>query len=90
MLKDVSRARLAGAWCATVIVVGACGVVGGAPLTISNGNLLLATCLVPAAVLLLVWRGAPPIAIPELLSSVNRPSPELLSSVNRPSKEGRP
>jgi hypothetical protein len=74
MLKDISRARLAGAWCATVIVVGACGVVAGAPITVSNGNLLLFTCLVPAAVMLLLWGAARPIAVPQLLTSVNRPS----------------
>jgi hypothetical protein len=74
MLKDISRARLAGAWCAAVIVFGACGVVAGAPITVSSGNLLLVTCLAPAAVMLLVRRGAAPIAIPGLLSSVNRPS----------------
>jgi hypothetical protein len=74
MLKDISLARLAGAWCAAVIVGGACGVVAGVPITVSNGNVLLVTCLVPAAVILLVWGGAPPVAIPQLLTSVNRPS----------------
>ncbi len=74
MLKDMSRARLVAAWCAAVIVLGACGVVAGAAITISNGELLLVTCLVPPAVMLLVWRGAPPLTVAELLHSVNRPS----------------
>lgn len=78
MLKDISPARLAGAWCAMVIVAGGFGVVAGAPITVGNANLLLVTCLAPAAVMLLVWRGAAPIAIPEV------------SSVNRSPKAGRP
>jgi hypothetical protein len=48
-------------------------------LTINIGELWLAACLVPPAVMLLVWRGARPITVAELLYSVNRQS-----------KEGRP
>ena len=74
MLKDMSRARLAGAWCAAVIVIGACGVVAGAAITASNGELLVVACLGPPALMLLVWRGAPPVTVAELLCFVNRPS----------------
>jgi hypothetical protein len=76
MLKDISRARLVGTWCAAVTFIGACGVVLGAAVTMSNGALLLMTGLVPPAVMLLVWRGAPPITVAELLYAVNRPSQE--------------
>ncbi len=76
MLKDISRARLAGIWWAAVIVIGACGVVAGAGITLSNGALLLVAGLVPPAVMLLVWRGAPPVTVAELLHSVNRPAKE--------------
>ena len=31
MLKDLSRARLAGAWCAVLMVIGSLGVAAGAP-----------------------------------------------------------
>jgi len=76
MLKDLSRARLVGAWCAAVLVIGMGSVVAGAAITISNGALLLAMCLVPVAVILLVWRGAPPVTVAELLHSVDGPSKE--------------
>jgi hypothetical protein len=74
MLKHMSRARLVGAWCAAVVVIGAASVVAGAAMTIGNGGLLLATCLVPPAVMLLVWRGAPPATVAEVLYSVDRPA----------------
>lgn len=81
MLKDISRARLAGAWCATMIVIGACGVVVGADITVGNGGLWLFACLAPPAVMLLVWRGPPPLTVAELLHSVSQPSEnERLSS----------
>jgi hypothetical protein len=79
MLNDFSRAQLAGAWCAAVAVLGACGVVAGAALTIGSLELLLAVCFVPPVVMLLLWRGAPAVTVAEVLYAVNSPS-----------KEGRP
>ena len=73
MLKDISRARLVGMWIAAIVAVGACSVFLGAGLTVGNGELLLVACLVPPAVMLLVWRGAPP-TVAELLYSVEKPS----------------
>ena len=70
MLKQVSRARLTGAWCAAMAVMAACGVVAGAPLTIGTLELLAAAILVPPAVMMLVWRGAPVQTVAELLYAV--------------------
>jgi hypothetical protein len=74
MLKGISRNRLVGAWCAAVIVIGACGVVAGMPITIGYAALLLIICLVPPAIMLLVWGGAPTQTVAELLYSVDAPS----------------
>jgi hypothetical protein len=74
MLKDISRARLVGAWCAAVILIGACGVVAGAAITMSNAGFLVFACLAPPAVMLLVWRGATPLTVAELLYAVNQPT----------------
>jgi len=71
MWKSISRARLIGAWLVAVAVLTACGVVMGLDVTLSNGILLVATSLVPPVVLLLVWRGAPPFTVAELLHSVD-------------------
>lgn len=73
MLKDISRTRLAVAWCAAVIVIGAAGVVAGMPITVGYAGLLLVICLAPPAVMLLVWRGAPPQTVAEVLYSVDTP-----------------
>ena len=74
MLKDISRTRLAGAWCAGIVVLGVIGIIGGANITAGNGELWLVACLVPPAVMLLVWRGAPPATVAELLYAVDRSS----------------
>jgi len=76
MLNNISRARLVGTWFAAVAVVFACSVIVGAPMTIGAGELWLVGCLVPPAVMLLVWRGAPPVTVAELLYAVDRPSDE--------------
>jgi hypothetical protein len=74
MLKHVSRVRLVGAWLTAVVLIFACRVVWGAAFTINSGQLWLAVCLVPPAVMLLVWRGARPLTVAELLHSVNSQS----------------
>ena len=79
MLKDVSRARLVGLWCAAIIAVGAWSVFLGAGLTAGNGELLLLVCLMPPAVMLLVWRGAPPATVAEVLYFVDTSSTDVRS-----------
>lgn len=79
MLKDISRAQVAGAWVAVVIVMMAGSVVAGANLTFTAGALWLVGAVVPPSIMLLVWKGAPPVGVAELLYSVNTSS-----------KEGRP
>ncbi len=73
MLKDLSRARLAGAWCAVLVAIGSLGVAAGAPVSTSNFGLWLVACLVPPSVMLVAWRGAPPLTIAEVLYAANRP-----------------
>lgn len=76
MLQDLSRARLAGAWCAALLVIGAFSVAAGADVTISNLELWLVTCLVPPTVMLIAWRGAPPRTVADVLYAVNSSSKE--------------
>ena len=79
MLKNMSRARLAGMWVATVIVVAAASIVAGTAVTVNNGELWLVACLVPPAIMMLVWPNTQPPSVAELLHSVNRPSKEFRS-----------
>jgi hypothetical protein len=74
MLKSISRAQLIGGWFLAVAVLTACAVVIGVSVTLGTGTLLLATCLVPPAIILLVWQGAPPVTVAELLHAVETPN----------------
>jgi hypothetical protein len=76
VLNDISRSHVAGAWCTTIALIAACAVVAGVALTLSSLVLLLAICFVPPAVMLLLWRGAPPVTVAEVLHAVNSPSKE--------------
>ena len=67
MLKDISRTRLVGYWFTAVVLIAAVAVVAGVKVNISTAALLLAMCLVPPAILFVVWRGAPPSTVGELL-----------------------
>ena len=71
MLKEISRTRLVGFWFAAVAVIIALAVVTGVNVGVSTAVLLLTMCLVPPAIMLLVWRGAPPPTVGELLYSVH-------------------
>ena len=71
MLKEISRTRLVGFWFVAVAVIIAWVVATGVHIAISTTALLLTMCLVPPAIVLLVWRGAPPPTVGELLYSVN-------------------
>ena len=72
MLKEISRTRLVGFWFVAVAVIIAWVVATGVNIAMSTTALLLTMCLVPPAIVLLVWRGAPPPTVRELLYSVNK------------------
>jgi len=63
MLNYLSRARLVGIWCMSVMTIGAWSIVSGAALTIVNGELLFAACILPPLVMLTVWRHRTPVAV---------------------------
>jgi hypothetical protein len=77
MVTGISRVELAGAWCAAVIVLGACAIVAGVDITIANGELWLMACLLPPTVMLLVWHDQVPISVPLLRHLVNRSAKEV-------------
>ena len=73
MLKEISRTRtrLVGFWFAAVAVIIAWVVATGVNIAISTAALLLTLCLVPPAIMLLVFRGAPPPTVAELMYAVD-------------------
>lgn len=72
MLNRIAPTRLVGYWFVGVAVAIAAMVAIGFPMTVSTAALLLTMCLVPPAILLMLWRGAPPPTVGELLHSVNK------------------
>ena len=67
MLMNMSRTRVVGGWIAAVIVAFALSVVGGGPLTVGTSQLWLLMCVVPSTMLLLLWPGASPLTVAEML-----------------------
>jgi hypothetical protein len=77
MLKNISRARLLGAWFGTVALVLAGCLAGGVTVTAGNVVLWSVVCLVPPAVMLFVWHaGASAVTMTELLHAVDGRSKE--------------
>ncbi len=58
MSPNISHARAVAIWCMSMLTLGAWSVVSGAAMTIPNGELLAAVCVVPPLFMLLVWRRA--------------------------------
>ena len=73
MLKEISRNHLVGFWFAAVAVAITFIVAMDVNVAVSTTALLLTVSLVPPAIMFLVWRGAPPPTIREILYSVNTP-----------------
>ncbi len=67
MFSNVNRGTAVGLWFAVMVGAAACGIFFGVEVTPSTGALLLAACVVPPAIMLFMWRGAPPATVAELL-----------------------
>jgi hypothetical protein len=67
MMKDMTRSRLIQVWFAAMALVVVASVALGAAVTIGTGAVLLALCLVPPAMILMLWPGVPTPTIAEVL-----------------------
>jgi len=67
MFSSLNRGTAVGLWFAVMVAVAACGIFFGVVVAPSTGALLLAACVVPPAIMLFMWRGAPPATVAELL-----------------------
>jgi hypothetical protein len=72
MSKSPSRGTIIGVWFTVLAVVAGAGAVGGVSITMGTRALLSVACLVPPAIMLMVWRGAPPPTVAEQLHAVDR------------------
>ena len=71
MLKHITRNRFAGFWFAAVAVIVASVVAMGVNVAVSTIALLLTLFLVPPGIMLVLWRGAPPPTVGEILYAAN-------------------
>jgi hypothetical protein len=71
MLKNLSRERLIVAWLVIVVIAFAGSLMGGTTATPSTWILLLCLCLAPPALSLVIWRGAPPLTVAEILHAAS-------------------
>jgi hypothetical protein len=72
MFRSMTRGTFVGLWLAALVVVAAVGVFAGVALTLDNGALWLLACLAPPSIMLMVWRGAPPPTVAEILYAANQ------------------
>jgi hypothetical protein len=72
MFKSINVRILIGAWIAVLIVVAGTAALSGVSITFGNSALWFVACVVPPAVMLMVWRGAPPPTMAEILYAVDR------------------
>jgi hypothetical protein len=57
MLKDITRSKLIQIWFVAVALLVAAGVAMGMTVTFGTGALLVAGCLVPPAIVFMLWPG---------------------------------
>jgi hypothetical protein len=72
MRKEITRSKLIQVWFAAVGIVVAAGMAFGASVTVGTGTMLLALCLAPPAIVLLLWPAAQSRTVAEVLRDVER------------------
>ena len=72
MSRLINRRRVIAVWFAVVVAVAGVGGLSGVSLSVGTLALWFVACVVPPAVMLMVWRGAPPPTVAEILHAVDR------------------
>ncbi len=72
MLSSLNRRNLVAAWVGVLLTVAGAAALSGVSITVGNSALWFAVCVVPPVLMLMVWRGAPPPAMQEILYAVDR------------------
>ena len=73
MLKHITRNRLVGFWFAAAAVIVVSVVVMRVHVAVGTTALLLTLALGPPGIMLVLWRGAPPPTVGEILYAANTP-----------------
>ena len=72
MLRSLNRRNVITAWVGVLLGVAGAAALSGVSITLGNSALWFAVCVVPPVVMLMVWRGAPPPAMQEILYATDR------------------
>ena len=72
MSRSINRRTVIGVWLAVLVAVAGAGALSGVSITIGTSALWFFACVVPPAVMLMIWRGAPPPTVTEVLHAVDR------------------
>jgi hypothetical protein len=72
MFRSLNRPAIVGVWVSAFVAVAGIAALSGVPITTASTILWVAACIVPPAVMLLVWRGAPPPTVAEILHTVDQ------------------
>jgi hypothetical protein len=74
MSGSLNRRAIIGVWFGVLAAVAGAGALSGGSITFGTGALWLFASVVPPAVRLMVWRGAPPPTVAQVPYTVNRQS----------------
>jgi hypothetical protein len=72
MLNNLTRSRLIQVWFTAVALVAVAGIALGASMTFGTIALLLALCLVPPVIVLMLWPGVQPPTVGDVLRGTDR------------------
>jgi hypothetical protein len=72
MMKNLTRSRVIQIWFAAVLLIVVACVTFGVAMTMGTGAMLLVMSLVPPTVVVLLWPGAQPVTIGEVLRRSER------------------
>ena len=72
MFRSTNRRVTIGVWLALLVAVAGIGLLSGAPITMGSVAFWFLVCSVPPAVMLMVWRGAPPLTVAEVIYAADQ------------------
>jgi hypothetical protein len=72
MSRSINRRTFIDVWLAVLVAVAGAGGLLGVSISVGTIALWFVACVVPPAAMLMIWRGAPPPTIAEVLHAVDR------------------
>ncbi len=72
MFRSMNRRVTIGVWFALLVAVAGIGLLSGVPITMRSGAFWFLVSSVPPAIMLIVWRGAPPLTVAEVIYAVDQ------------------